>query len=513
MTYLTPIFNMLGQDMSDVNFYHKYEDMYPKWYLDNPDYIDELIESLNLYDDKKGKKNFKKLNIKSLNDKIYKLYQFKTKSDLEFENNNIKPVKVTRCDSYIFYPNDDQKEILKKWFDECIELYNNCVDINNENENYFDYGYKAVKTDVFLDMYGDQNKPAPYDMLTDVIREFCSNKKSAETNLANGNIKKYELKYRTNPKCMSMLIPKTSVLLKEDKKDNNKLKGYVYGRKLGFLKGLENIPNNITHDCRIVHDRLKNKYFLKVPHDVLITKPIIRDDRDPLAALDPGEKAFIAFHSAEKFGFLGDNIRQRILEEEAKIRRFQRILSRGKNRKGGKIRKAKIIKKIRKIYRRISNIVKDLHNKTALYLCKTFKTVLIPEFKTKGMISKDRGNFDLKEHINDIKDNKGKDEAMTEIRRITKKRRLNGRVKFCLQQLSHYKFRQHLIAKGEEYGCDIKIVTEEYTTKTCPRCMVMSNEIEGRTKRCTECGYKCNRDIVGSRNIYVKEAHDNNIKI
>jgi hypothetical protein len=42
---------------------------------------------------------------------------------------------------------------------------------------------------------------------------------------------------------------------------------------------------------------------------------------------------------------------------------------------------------------------------------------------------------------------KGIDKCKKEIKIITKKRRLNGRVKFVLSQLSHYKFKEHLKKK------------------------------------------------------------------
>jgi len=49
------------------------------------------------------------------------------------------------------------------------------------------------------------------------------------------------------------------------------------------------------------------------------------------------------------------------------------------------------------------------------------------------------------------------------------------KVKFVLNQLSHYKFKQHLINNCNEYNCELKIVTEEYTTQYCSRCGILSN--------------------------------------
>ena len=45
-----------------------------------------------------------------------------------------------------------------------------------------------------------------------------------------------------------------------------------------------------------------------------------------------------------------------------------------------------IKKAIRRYYKKIKNIVKELHNKTALFLCKNYDIILIPIFKTSEMI-------------------------------------------------------------------------------------------------------------------------------
>ena len=65
--------------------------------------------------------------------------------------------------------------------------------------------------------------------------------------------------------------------------------------------------------------------------------------------------------------------------------------------------------------------------------------------------------------------------------------------------LSHYKFRQHLLNKGKEYGCEVIIITEEYTSKTCTYCGEISDEYDGRTKICSICNKTINRDINGSK--------------
>lgn len=81
---------------------------------------------------------------------------------------------------------------------------------------------------------------------------------------------------------------------------------------------------------------------------------------------------------------------------------------------------------------------------------------------------------------------------------------INRRVKFVLNSLSHYKFRQHLSQKCDEYGCKLHVVTEEYTSKTCTNCGEQSSKYSStRIKECV-CGHKMDRDINGARNIFIK---------
>ena len=93
-----------------------------------------------------------------------------------------------------------------------------------------------------------------------------------------------------------------------------------------------------------------------------------------------------------------------------------------------------------------------------------------------------------------------------EIKRMRKKKTLSKRTKFVLNMLSHYKFKQHLINKCDEYGCEINIVTEEYTSKCCSKCGILSENYTNRIKTCISCGLKIDRDINGSRNILIKNS-------
>jgi transposase len=122
--------------------------------------------------------------------------------------------------------------------------------------------------------------------------------------------------------------------------------------------------------------------------------------------------------------------------------------------------------------------------------------------------NKRKRNICLKRMFEYIKEKYGNEILKDYKKKLNKKSRLNKRVKFVLMMLSHYKFRQHLKAKCDEYGCRLITVTEEYTSKTCTKCGFISNKFAKREKECTSCGYKLNRDVTGSRNIIIKNINE-----
>jgi putative transposase len=459
----------------------------------------------------------KKLNIENEKQKINKA---KDKAILKIKNSNksqekiniaikIKKTKtknkisrigkIVKSLSFTIKPNEKQIKILNLWFDECDKVYNYCIDYSKKNNKKLNksilFDYQKLKIKIFKKIYGDDKKSAPYDVLTDEVRAFSSNYKSAITNIKNGNIKFFELKHKKRKNGRSILIPKKSIQ-----------KNSFFRTLLGDMDGISEIPvDKIESDCRLIYDKRLNRYYLKCPF-YFDSKKI--KDREKMVALDPGEKVFMTYYSENDCGMIGHDIRKNILVYEARIRKFQRILSQNKNRNGNKLNNRKtIINKIRNNYRKIGNLVKELHNKTALYLVRNYDRVLIPKFETKQMIrngNKEISKKKIKNKINEIKNDNSIENKKEEFKLVNRRRRLNGRVKFVLMMLSHYKFRQHLKHKCLEYGCEMKEVTEEYTSQCCGKCGYLSKNYNNRIKKCSKCNFEIERDINGSRNIFIK---------
>lgn len=450
----------------------------------------EFIKTLSYNDIKINKTNIPN-EVKKYNNKVQsitmnvnwtdeqkevRLKTLKTKLVKKFNHTN--DVKIAK--QFIIPFTDKQRAIVFKWFERCDFVYNKCVEMFNKDTIAFN---KLSKAGFFNTIFPDDvEKECPYDTLTDEYKKFKSNTKSAFTNLRNKNIKHFEMGNKKRTHGRSIFIPKTTIG-----------KRGIFSTILGEINKFGDIlnVNNVECDCRLVYLRKTNKFYLHVPQ-YIERKRIV--GRDPVCALDFGEKIFATSYSLFESGKIGEDIRIPILAKQENIKQYQKALSTKLNKKGTQLKNRKKLKNnIQKQYDDIHNLVKELHNQTANYLCKTYDRIIISPFETQKMVKKDKPVY--------IGTNT---EIKKQIRTGSKKIRLSKKVKFVLNMLSHYRFRQHLEAKCNEYGCQLNICGEEYTTQCCGKCGFLSKNCQQRTKVCTHCGYKINRDINGARNILIK---------
>jgi len=449
-------------------------------------------------------KNLSKEKIKTLNTTLKSL-NTQLKKKIENQDKHI----ISR--PHIIKFNDQQKCKIVKWMEECNRVYNYCVELHNKKA-IESYNYMKLRSVVFNKLYNNELKPAPYDVLGDAVREFCSNYKSCLSNLEAKHIKYFELKPR-NPKKVSHSICMLASLVTVNGICVNEL-----GKNNKFINNIP-ITQIVKADSRLIYNKNDDEFIIKCPH--YINGIVHKERKENIVALDPGGKIFQSYYGLESYGHIGEDFGKVLLRKRDKISKYQKILSKKKNKKGSKLRnKEAIKKKIRGIYKKIKNIVKDLHNKTANYLCKKAEIILIPEFGTSKMVKNaiydpERDNNiramknKVKERIKEIRDkNYNRIEENKLLRTYTKEKRLRKNDKYVLNQLSHYEFKQHLIQKAEIYGCKVQIVTEEYTSQTCTLCGTLSKKYIKREKQCPDCKNRIDRDINGSRNILLKSINE-----
>jgi putative transposase len=467
---------------NDIN-HSKSETIKNKYFVVNKDEI-----NMELYKEKLIEKKNNSLNKPTITERSIK--EINTKYDRLIDNYN----NVIRTASFKIFPNYEQQQLIFLWMNECTKVYNESVNMYNRNE--LNLNYKISKLEVFKNIYGESDKDAPYDMLTDEVRSCCSNIKSCITNIKNKNITHFKITHKNNQKSQSILIPKKSIY-----------KNGIFKQSLGDIKGFDKINTDLIEcDSRLIYDKKHKQFILKCP---IYRNKINVHNRHSIVALDPGEKIFMSYYSLNNCGHIGDNLRKKLLHYQTKIKILQRNLKKNKNKKENKIRnKRKVKYKIDNYYARIKNIVKELHNKTALYLVTNYDKILIPEFGTANMVKCFGKNF-IKKKVKEIKETMTIEEQKREFKKYSKIKTMSKQSKFLLNSLSHYKFRQHLLNKAEEYGCSVKIVTEEFTSKCCSNCGILSDKYNYRLKICENCNLKIDRDLNGSRNILIKNWRDN----
>ena len=547
-----------------------------------------------------NKKKEKSINTARKNNKSENIIKgIATKYDNKIKNLN----RTTKTKKIILSLDKEQKNTINGWMKECIKIQNICVEKYNADNNFFDDGYMKTKIEIFdiLKKIKKRKLVCPYDARTNEVKVFCSNLNSCNTNLENENIDHFVIKNKNTKKGQTIGIPKTAI----------NTNGF-YISYIGEIKSVKTFFNTSgiklenINDSSLQYDKMKNKYFLLICYND-IKKEVAK--REKFCVQDPGEAIFQTYFSENGYGYIGKNMRYKILNIEKKIKQTQSVISKGINRNGKNISNMwKLKKKIRGYYQDIYNYVEELHNKTALYLCKNYERIIIPKFQTQGMVRgpalNNRNNkisnemklefentenkleylkktkieemyqllnikegtkemteiekilteykkittiviennnrlIDIFKELNEEITEKAMNEKRIHIERIKKiskdlskirrnkiadylsntfgnailkeyqkkmrkKYKLNGRVKFVLMRLRHYQFKQHLINKCDEYGCKFIEVTEEYTSKACTNCGRISSNFKNRIKKCRYCGNKINRDLNGARNITIK---------
>lgn len=84
-----------------------------------------------------------------------------------------------------------------------------------------------------------------------------------------------------------------------------------------------------------------------------------------------------------------------------------------------------------------------------------------------------------------------------------KKKKLNKKNRQKISQMEYGRIKDYIKYKAEEQGIEVKLVKENYTSQTCPKCS-KKHKPQGRNYICS-CGYETHRDIVGAWNILNKK--------
>jgi len=283
--------------------------------------------------------------------------------------------------------------------------------------------------------------------------------KAAFSNLKNCNIPHFNMGYKTKKSGNSFGIPKTALTI--DKKSR---KIIIYKRALGLsvryskdkkFKDLKEFGSDIRLFC-------KNKaWFILVPYK---KKEIDLSEKNKTIALDPGVMTFQTGYSKDEVIKFQQSDKINILNNKK-----DKLHSLAKNKK---IKYSSYRNSEKRINLRISNLIDDLHYKTIAHLQCHYDNILLPSFDSQEMVKKSKA-------------------------RKTNRMMLN---------LEHFKFKERLIEKCKNKKCDVRIVSEAFTSKTCTSCGHIKENLKCSVReiKCNNCSKTIDRDINGARNIYLK---------
>jgi putative transposase len=96
--------------------------------------------------------------------------------------------------------------------------------------------------------------------------------------------------------------------------------------------------------------------------------------------------------------------------------------------------------------------------------------------------------------------------ALGDVRNVADKGKLGKKTNQKVSNWSHGKMRQYITYKAEAKGITTVLVSERYTSQTCPSCGAR-HKPHGRVYTCGQCGFRGHRDGVGAVNILSVHQH------
>lgn len=304
----------------------------------------------------------------------------------------------------------------------------------------------------------DQTTKIPAHVMDCAIKAACASFKSGKTKYLRYQINSFKVRYlkQTRKKKVMEIEPKLIT------------KGTFCNVALGKMKmkyktrgkwGVYNLDSKKA--IKLHYDSKKNEYSLFVPetHDT-------QDNNlcdNTYIGIDPGIRTCMTGVTDEGAFKIGTNL-------SPQIEKLHQQIDRTNASNKTKERKAEINAKR---YRRIDNIVNEMHWKSINYMTQKSNKIFIGDFKVQKAIS---GDSPLA--------------AMT---------------KRVGQSMKHYQFKQRLQYKCSTKRIKSKIVDERFTSKTCSNCGAYDKDLGGKKiYECHECEKKIDRDINGSRCILMK---------
>jgi len=272
-----------------------------------PEYKNSL--PINVYEDKKFIKTDSWFDIyEYTTDEITNKFNYKT----SFPKEVINSVKIK------MNLNKNQKDIIQKWMEVHTNMYNEALKYIKTNSIPFrneiiksklnkvhknDYNFQKIRNELKTIKQQlinnsqlkniDKNTKIQAHNIDYAIRQLSSNIQSAITNLRNGHIKKFRIKYWKHTR------PSKTIEIEKQYIINNKICpnilgdiNYEYNNDINY-----NLPK-ITSNVKINYNDITKEYLLIIPFKNIPKK--INNKSNNLISLDPGLRTFMTGLSENK---------------------------------------------------------------------------------------------------------------------------------------------------------------------------------------------------------------------
>ena len=403
---------------------------------------------------------------------------------------------IIRTKKIQIYPNDEQKKILNKWFNNYIDVYNKTNEfiiskilkddkLVKENFKYINFrDIRDKEMFKYKEQLSNETKINKH-LLDEAIKHNVTMYKSCITNMKDKNIKDFRIRPLNKNKRRKNLIIESNLISKNKN-------GFCVS-VLNEMKTENNFKfQEINKTFTLQHDKYYNKYFLLIPEEIkkldnnfqnylqksnLKKKQSIKKVKNNISnrikeenkcGIDGGIRTFLTIYSQNNVYEIGTDIKAILLPYYNKIDKINSLKDKNE------LSEKKYKKGTTKIYEKISNLINDLHWKSSNFLCKKFNTICIGKLSTRNIVNNEKSNID----------------------------ELNKRL---LHSISHYKFRMILKSQCEKFNCNYKEINEYETSKRCHCCQNINNVGSSKIYNCKNCDIKLDRDINASINIYNKE--------
>lgn len=367
----------------------------------------------------------------------------------------------------------EQEKILNLWFKLFCKMHNKTLDIIHQNKDHITYENRWNYLSDFKNEIINESKLSGPAILSEILNNAVnlsfSYYQKLEKDYEAGYVKSIKIKKWKQKPTNGKLFCIGKCFINSCEKI---IHSNIFG-KITYIDTACTIQNVINHEipnCKIKY--LNKEYYMVAS---VTEKNMIVEEKNKVISIDPGLNPFLVVLTDNSVIKICSNLAPIIYK---KIMVLKQMLENKKSTQA--IEKRKIM-----IFKKINNLVQDMHNKVIKYLTDNYDIIIVGDF---GMNWKCRHPHNIPNTF---------DTQLSEL------------LKYFL---NYDEFIFKLKNKCHQKNLIYKEIDESYTSKACSNCGNYNINL-GRAKVyvCNKCGINIDRNINACRGIFIKsQINDTN---